>query len=191
MHLTLYTDYTLRVMMYLAVKHIDSSTATIDEIASAYAISRSNITKIVNELAQNGFIETIRGRAGGTRLARSPNEISIGALVRLAKKDFGVVECHAAEAEVNCAIMPTCNLRVALKRAVDAFLRELDKMTLADAIAAPNVAASLLHIRLSENKEVAVPISALARRARASSGSKGYGTKTGRRPKRAGTRKLG
>lgn len=189
MHLTLYTDYTLRVMMYLAVKHIDSGTATIDDIADAYAISRSNITKIVNELAQHGFIETIRGRAGGTRLARPPGEISIGALVRLAEKDFGVVECHAAESEVNCAIMPTCNLRIALKRAVGAFLRELDKMTLADAIVAPNVAASLLHIRRAENREIAIPISALARRARAADGSKGYSVKTERKPRRTRLRK--
>src|SRR5512139_1979197 len=101
MRLTLYTDYTLRVMMYLAVKYADGGTATIDEIASGYAISRSNLTKIVNELSQQGFIETIRGRAGGMRLARPPAEISIGALVRLAEKDFSVVECHSAPTGVN------------------------------------------------------------------------------------------
>lgn len=171
MHLTLYTDYTLRVMMYLAVKYADGGTATIDEIARGYAISRSNLTKIVNELAQNGFIETIRGRAGGMRLARPATGISIGALVRLAEKDFGVVECHSEPAGVNCAIMPACNLRNGLRRAVDAFLRELDQMTLAQAVTSPSVAASLLQIRTSQGREIAIPIAALGRRASGSARS--------------------
>lgn len=166
MRLTQYTDYTLRVMMYLAAKHAGGGTATIDEIASGYAISRSNLTKIVNELAQQGFIETIRGRMGGMRLARPPAEISVGALVRLAEKDFSVVECHAAPTGVNCAIMPACNLRSGLRRAVDAFLRELDSMTLAQAITSPGVAASLLQIRPAGGLEITVPVGALGRRKR-------------------------
>jgi Rrf2 family nitric oxide-sensitive transcriptional repressor len=164
MRLTLYTDYTLRVMMYLAVKYADGGTATIDEIASAYAISRSNLTKIVNELAQNGLIETIRGRSGGMRLARPAREITIGALVRLAEKDFGVVECHGSPTAVNCAIMPACNLRNGLRRAVEAFLTELDQMSLEQAVSSRGVAASLLHIRHSEGKEIAIPVAALRRR---------------------------
>lgn len=167
MHLTLYTDYTLRVMMYLAVKHTDGGVVTIDEMAGAYGISRSNLTKIVNELAQNGFIVTTRGRTGGACLARLPNQISVGELVRMAEKDFAVVECHAAPREVNCAIMPTCNLKNGLRRAVEAFLFELDKMTLQDAIISPSVAASLLRIRSSEGKEVAVPVANLLTRKRA------------------------
>jgi len=167
MHLTRYTDYTLRVMMYLAVKQADGGSATIDEMARGYGISRSNLTKIVNELAQHGFVETIRGRAGGTRLARPPREISVGALIRLAEKDFGVVECHAAPDVVNCAIMPTCNLRNWLRRAVDAFLGELDKATLEDAVIDAGVAASVLRMRSSQGKEIAVPLATLASAARA------------------------
>ena len=166
MHLTLYTDYTLRVMMYLAVKQGDGGVVTIDEMAAAYGIPRSNLTKIVHELAQNGFIVTTRGRTGGACLARLPHQISIGELVRMAEKDFAVVACHAAPREVDCAIMPACNLKNGLRRAVEAFLFELDKMTLQDAIITPSVAASLLRIRSSEGKEVAVPVTDLLTRKR-------------------------
>lgn len=166
MRLTQYTDYTLRVMMYLAAKYAGGGTTTIDEIANAYGISRSNLTKIVNELSQQGFIETIRGRMGGMRLARPPAEISVGALVRLAEKDFSVVECHSAPTGVNCAILPACNLRTGLRQAVDAFLRELDPMTLAHSITSPAVAASLLQIRPAGGREITVPVGALGRRKR-------------------------
>jgi Rrf2 family nitric oxide-sensitive transcriptional repressor len=146
MRLTMYTDYTLRVMMYLAVKHRQDGVATIDEMARSYDISRNHLTKIVNELAQTGFIETIRGRSGGARLARAPAEISIGAVVRMAEKDFAVVACHDTSTPHNCAIFQACNLKRGMARAVDAFMQELDKMTLEDAISAPTVAAGLLGI---------------------------------------------
>lgn len=146
MRLTLYTDYTLRVMMYLAMKYGDGEVVTIEEMAKAYRIPRSHLMKIVNELAQNGFIETIRGRAGGARLARAPSEISVGSLVRMAEKEFAIVQCHAAGDEADCVILPACNLRNGLRRAVDAFLYELDRMTLQDAIITPSVAAGLLQM---------------------------------------------
>jgi len=146
MHLTLYTDYTLRVMMYLALKHPDGGVATIDEIARAYGISRNHLTKIVHELSCAGFIETTRGRAGGACLARAPEQISVGEIVRAAEKDFSVVRCHDTTIAHDCAIFPACNLRHRLHRAVDAFLHELDTMTLREAITAPTVAATVLGI---------------------------------------------
>jgi len=185
MHLTVYTDYTLRVMMYLAVKYAEGGVATIDEMAKAYRVSRSNLTKIVNELAQNGFIETTRGRSGGARLARLPSQISVGTLVRMAEKDFAIVECHAAPSQVNCAIMPTCNLKNGLRRAVDAFLYELDKLTLDDAIIAPSVAASLLRIRGSERKEVTIPVARLlGRKGRPGAKATSVPSPPARRPRR-------
>lgn len=146
MHLTLYTDYTLRVMMYLALKYPDGGVVTIDEIAGAYGISRNHLTKIVHELSQLGFIGTSRGRAGGTCLARAPEQISVGEIVRAAEKDFAVVRCHDKSVAHGCAIFPACNLRHGLYRAVDAFLHELDTMTLREAIAAPAMAATVLGI---------------------------------------------
>lgn len=161
MRLTVYTDYTLRVMMYLALKFEEGGVVTIDEIAHAYRIPRSHLTKIVNELSQHGFIETTRGRSGGARLARQPNQISVGAMVRMAEKDFAAVECHDTGRELTCAIHPVCNLKNGIRRAVDAFLYELDKMTLADTITAPTVASSLFQVEAKGGKEFLVPVSAL------------------------------
>jgi Rrf2 family transcriptional regulator, nitric oxide-sensitive transcriptional repressor len=144
MRLTLYTDYTLRVMIYLALKYKGGEVATIDEMAKAYQISRNHLMKIVNELSQSGFIETTRGRAGGARLARAPNQISLGEVVRMAEKDFAVVQCHDVALEADCAVFQACNLKRGLRRAVDAFMQELDRMTFQDAVSAPSVAASLL-----------------------------------------------
>ncbi|WP_284618680.1 RrF2 family transcriptional regulator [Aquabacterium humicola] len=146
MRLTLYTDYTLRVMIYLSVRYRDGGVATIDEMATAYGISRSHLTKIVHELGQHGFIETVRGRSGGARLARAPQQISVGEVVRMAEKDFAVVACHDTTVESDCAVFQACNLKRGMRRAVDAFMHELDKMTFADAITVPQVAASLLGV---------------------------------------------
>jgi len=148
--LTVYTDYTLRVMMYLAVAWPTGRVATIDEIAGAYDISRNHLTKIVHELGLTGFIVTTRGRAGGAMLARPPNEISIGDIVRMAEKDFAVVACHDTAVPHGCQIFAACNLKRVLARAVDAFMAELDAMTLQDAITVPTVAASLLGMSTEE-----------------------------------------
>jgi len=149
MRLTVYTDYTLRVMMYLAVSYPREGVVTIEEIAQAYGISRSHLMKIVNELSQNGFVAALRGRSGGVRLARPPGEISVGQLVRMAEKDFAVVPCHEEGAESHCAILPACNLKRAMRRATDAFMRELDQTSLADTVASHATAASLLHIKVA------------------------------------------
>lgn len=158
MRLTVYTDYTLRVMMYLATRYPHGGVAKIEEIARAYDISRSHLMKIVNELSQSGFVEALRGRTGGIRLARSPSEISVGQLVRMAEKDFAVVPCHDTTKDSHCAILPACNLKRAMVRAVDAFMHELDKMTLAETVTVPSVAASLLHIPGSGEEGVTVPV---------------------------------
>jgi Rrf2 family transcriptional regulator, nitric oxide-sensitive transcriptional repressor len=155
MRLTVYTDYTLRVMIYLSLKFQDGKVVTIDEMAQAYGISRSHLTKIVNELSQSGFIETLRGRAGGARLARSPDRITLGEVVRMAEKDFAVVQCQDMALEADCAVFQACNLKRGLRRAVDAFMQELDKMTFEEAVSAPAMAASLLG--MAEPVAVALP----------------------------------
>jgi len=144
MRLTVYTDYALRVMMYLAIKHKSGELCTIDDIAGAYRISRAHVAKIVNDLGSHGLIYTVRGRMGGIRLARAPGEISIGEIVRISEEDFAVVACHESGVEFDCAILPACNLKRGLSRAVDAFMFELDKMTLADSIMSMSVAAGAL-----------------------------------------------
>jgi Rrf2 family nitric oxide-sensitive transcriptional repressor len=173
MRLTLYTDYTLRVMIYLTLRYEDGGVATIAEMAEAYDISRNHLMKIVNELAQSGFIETTRGRAGGARLARAPNRISVGAVVRMAEKDFAVVQCHDVAIEPDCAVFQACNLKRGMSRALDAFMQELDKITFAEAVSAHSVAESLLG--LGEAVPIALPARGSGRKAKA-------GTQTARQP---------
>ncbi|MGD9942905.1 MAG: Rrf2 family transcriptional regulator [Burkholderiaceae bacterium] len=165
MRLTLYTDYALRVMMFLAVRHASGALSRIDEIAQAYGISRSHLTKIVHELGQSGMVETLRGRAGGLRLSRPPEAITIGEIVRLAEKDFAVVSCHDPTAGVPCAIEPACHLRGALARATEAFLRELDRTTLAQSVTTPAAAAVLLGID-AQARPVRLPQPTLSRSSR-------------------------
>ena len=158
MRLTVYADYILWVMTYLALKHPDGGVATIDDIAGAYGISRNYLTKIIHELSQGGLIETTRGRAGGARLGRALEKISVGEIVRVAKKDLAVVRYRDMNVAHDYAIFPACNLRRRLYRAVDAFLHELANMTLRKAIATPTVAATVLGIA-NHRELVPVPVS--------------------------------
>jgi len=148
MRLTTYTDYTLRVAMYLTLKYESNELVTIDQIASAYGISHNHLTKIVHEMRIQGLIDTTRGRSGGMRLARPPGSITIGEIVRWAEDDFALVECHTTGQDSSCVIFQTCNLRHGFRKALDAFMRELDGMTLLDAVSSPRAAKSFLGIPL-------------------------------------------
>lgn len=134
MRLTLYTDYSLRVLIYLAYKK--DETVTISELADFYKVSRNHLVKVVHNLGLNGYIQTIRGKHGGLRLARPANEIIIGDVVRSMEPDFNLLECFNP-AEDRCVITRTCNLKSVLFGARDTFLQELDRYTLADTIKTP------------------------------------------------------
>lgn len=127
MRLTRYTDYALRTLIYVGLHEPRQS--SIAEIARAYGISESHLTKVVHQLGRLGFISTTRGRGGGLRLAKSPAEIIVGAVVRQTEEDLALVECFAGGA---CAITAPCRLRRALGEALAAFLAVLDRYTLAD-----------------------------------------------------------
>ena len=127
MRLTRYTDYALRTLIYVGLREPRQS--SIAEIARAYAISESHLTKVVHQLGRLGLIRTIRGRGGGLRLAKPPAEIVVGAVVRATEDDLALVECFAAGA---CVITAPCRLRRALGEALAAFLAVLDRYTLAD-----------------------------------------------------------
>jgi len=134
MRLTTFSDYSLRVLMYLALQ--DDRLATIQEIANAYDISESHLMKVVHQLALTGVVETVRGKGGGLRLALDPSRIRIGQVVRQAEGDGPIVECLSGE-PVTCCIAPVCKLPRALLRAFDAFYAELDRYTLADMVVRP------------------------------------------------------
>lgn len=129
MRLTVYSDYALRMLMYLAIK--DDGLATIAEIADAYGISKNHLMKVAHELGVAGYVETVRGRGGGLRLARPRESISLGDVVRHTEPDMALVPCFAP-VDADCAIERCCVLRKALQRAGSAFLDVLDGYSLAD-----------------------------------------------------------
>jgi Rrf2 family nitric oxide-sensitive transcriptional repressor len=128
MRLTVHTDYALRTLVYLGL-HSDRL-SSIRSIAEAYAISENHLTKVVHRLGRLGFVDTVRGRGGGIRLARSPAMIRIGDVVRRTEDDLALVECFGAGN--TCRITASCRLRGALNEALQAFLAVLDGYTLAD-----------------------------------------------------------
>jgi Rrf2 family transcriptional regulator, nitric oxide-sensitive transcriptional repressor len=129
--LTVYTDYALRMLMYLALK--DGQLATIAEIAGSYDISRNHLMKVAHQLGVAGFVETVRGRGGGLRLAKPIGDIGLGDVVRYTEPDMAIVSCFEA-IDAPCAIQPSCVLKRALKKACDAFLEVLDGYTLDDLV---------------------------------------------------------
>jgi len=129
MRLTSFTDYCLRVLMYVAAQ--PERRATIAEIAAAFAISESHLTKVVHHLGRNGLLTNIRGRGGGVALACPAADINLGAVVRAAEADSALVECFDASTN-HCVITPVCDLRRVLVQALDAFYAALDRYTLAD-----------------------------------------------------------
>ncbi|MDO8290618.1 MAG: Rrf2 family transcriptional regulator [Parvibaculum sp.] len=143
MRLTLYTDYALRVLMFLALK--DEKLSTIQDIAATYDISSNHLMKLVTELGHAGLIETVRGRNGGLRLAMAPEDINIGALVRRTEDDGQHVECFDA-ATNQCRITASCKLRHKLREALDAYYAVLDEVTLADLVVRPQPLRRLLAI---------------------------------------------
>ena len=128
MQLTRATDYALRTLMYLGAA--PKGRATIAEIAAGFAISQAHLMKVVHQLGQLGYLSTLRGRGGGIQLARPPDEILVGTVVRDVEKNLAVLEClERADA---CPITRCCVLRGALRAATAAFLNTLDEYSLAD-----------------------------------------------------------
>lgn len=131
MRLTFYTDYSLRMLMYLALK--PDGLATVGEVARAYQISRGHLTKVAHQLGLAGYIESVRGRRGGLRLARPAETIGIGDVVRRTEPDMALAPCFPPTC-APCPIRPACGLVGALAAASEAFLRTLDGYTLASLV---------------------------------------------------------
>jgi Rrf2 family nitric oxide-sensitive transcriptional repressor len=143
MQLTLYTDYSLRVLIYLGMR--PTHQATITEIAESYGISRNHLVKVVHNLSGIGYIKTTRGRGGGMQLAYAPSKINIGEVVKKTEPNFNMVECFDKENNT-CPIAPSCALIKALKAARSAFLDVLESYTLADVVNNADELAPLLKV---------------------------------------------
>lgn len=141
MRLTVYTDYSLRVLMYVALH--GERRPTIAAIAASYGISRNHVMKVVHQLGLAGYIETVRGQSGGMRLARPAEAIIVGEVVRRTEPDMALAPCLNA-GDASCAITPACTLRRALHEARSAFLAVLDSYSLADLVANGDVLRQLL-----------------------------------------------
>lgn len=129
MKLTAYTDYALRLLMYVAVH--DDRLVPIKEVAEVFDISRNHLMKIVHELGKGGYLKTVRGKGGGFRLGKPAMDINLGALIRFTEDDPGLVECFGDE-ESNCNIVDSCMLAGVLQMALDSFFTVLDGHSLAD-----------------------------------------------------------
>lgn len=134
MRITHYTDYSLRVLIYVALT--GEHRTTIRDIADRYGISRNHLMKVVQELSNNGYLLAQRGNNGGICLKRNPEDINVGTLVRQTEQDFELAECFGSQNA--CIITPACTLKNLLAEALQAFFRVLDQYTLADLLPEAN-----------------------------------------------------
>lgn len=128
-HLTQYSTFALRTLQYVALR--DPAIVTVDEVSRAHRISKAHLVKVSHELGQRGYIETIRGRNGGMRLARPAEQITVGEVVRWTEAPLELVECFNPETNT-CPLEGACHLSRGIQRALRAFLSVLDDMTIAD-----------------------------------------------------------
>ena len=146
MQLTQYTDFGLRTLIALGVAQ--PRMLTVGEISEAYGISRNHLVKVVARLAELGYVTTVRGKGGGMRLARDPQQIGIGTVVRQMEAELGIVECLEAGGG-RCVIVPACRLKTMLEAAMQRFMEELDAHTLADVLQQRTPLSRLLGIPVS------------------------------------------
>ncbi len=141
MRLTRYTDYAMRVLLYLGAQ--PEKVCSISEIARAYGISQNHLMKVAHDLGKAGYVEGVRGRSGGIRLAKPADQINVGDVVRQTEEGFELVECGT------CVIAPACGLTGALDEALAAFMAVLDRYTLADLLKKRSKLMRLFEIQLA------------------------------------------
>ena len=133
MRLTTMTNYALRLLMHVG-QHPERL-CTIAEVARAYGISEAHLMKVTHQLALAGWLDTVRGKGGGMRLAQPPADIRLGAVVRSVEPDFRLVECLTDTPRTGCTLEGRCRLTAIVDGALQAFLAHLDGHTLADLLA--------------------------------------------------------
>jgi Rrf2 family transcriptional regulator, nitric oxide-sensitive transcriptional repressor len=148
MRQSVHADYSIRVLMYLAL--YTENLVRIEEIAISYAISKNHLTKVVHNLVKSGFVTSIRGRNGGIKLARNAEDINIGHVISKAEEDFHIVECFNKKSN-KCVITATCQLGGIFAEALVAYMDSLAKYTLADLVKNQVMMRRTLHQNKGEN----------------------------------------
>jgi Rrf2 family nitric oxide-sensitive transcriptional repressor len=134
MNITRFTDYSLRVLIYLSLN--DKELVTIQTVADCYGISKNHLMKVVQDLSTKGYLIATRGKNGGIKLGRAPSDINIGTLVRMIEQDSVLVECFGTGNQ--CVITPACQLKNMLAEAMESFFKTLEQYTLADLVSGPD-----------------------------------------------------
>ncbi len=140
MKLSTFSDYSLRVLIYLGL-HPDRL-ATVAEITAAFGISRGHLMKVVHQLGKAGYLETVRGKGGGIRLGLLPEQIVLGRVIRHTEGDISLVECFGTGSD--CRIQPACRLKAVLAEALAGMFLVLDSYTLADLLQQPQALEALI-----------------------------------------------
>jgi Rrf2 family nitric oxide-sensitive transcriptional repressor len=146
-NLTKFSDYSLRLLLYLALHR--SRPVSIAEVSRAYGVSPHILVKVTQALISQGLVSTVRGRSGGLRLCKNPADINIGKLIRTTESTWNLVECFDSDRNT-CPIEPACGLKGALRHAQHAFLAALDAHTLADFLPRAPTLVRLLNTSLQE-----------------------------------------
>ncbi len=146
MQLNRFTDYCLRVLMYLSYKEergASGQLTTIAELAEGYQISANHLMKVVHHLAQKGYIETVRGKGGGMRLACVPSAINLATVIDDCEESRAIIECLSKDYDGDCPLMPQCELQKVLRDAQRAFMAHLKKFSLHDLISSRSAQKAL------------------------------------------------
>ncbi len=141
MQLSRFTDYCLRVLMYLSFR--EGELVTVGDIAKAYGVSTNHLMKVVQHLAATGYVHTVRGKGGGLRLAREPRFINLGEVVQACERDLNVVECIGVSSS-ECPLFPGCVLRSALRDATRSFIATLERYTVQNLVSNRALGTGLL-----------------------------------------------
>lgn len=150
MRLTNFSDYALRLLIFVATK--PDELVTIAQVSKAYGISKNHLMKITNTLAQGGFVETVRGAKGGLRLAKPASAINLAAVLRLTETGSDLVECFNP-ATNTCVINEVCELKHVLHDALESFYNTLAQVSLAELVARPNKLGTIFASRISNKKD--------------------------------------
>lgn len=150
MRVTRYTDYSLRVLMFLGLRADQRS--TIREISEAYGISRNHLMKVVQQLVAMGYVNSVRGVGGGLNLARSADQISVGNVIRDMESDLALVECMRPGNQ--CVVTDSCKLQGMLAQAREGFLAVLNEYTLADILTPAEAAQLAIVLKIEQSAEM-------------------------------------